>query len=541
MIKDRVGKSVGALIVSLSLVCTAGLSVFAVDEPQTSDVVPEASKSEVVQSKPAGSKPEESSGGETSKEDAYPYPTEDVDISFNILFSSNIFAKSIMETEDNIVLSNATFKVMSKDKKTSYGEFKLDDSHLKGLKNNEGYEGYKVTVPEWKEGSEYAIVFSNVPSFITDTKLVYSSWYGQSDEGKGDLEVAGITGTANCEVSTKRIVVVKATDMAGNRGTGATIELTQTDANGNVISDNTSKTDNRGMAVFEISEDTATLSARLCSDINGEKAFTPVQSDYDSITYPLVTVLTVSTELTDKEYKKDIEDIKDSVSLTVNAKFDSAENMDLFSHEPVSVSVLAEDGTTLGNLELGKDDPQKSVVMAKGTKCKIKVSCSNTYSYTVDSSSLTVNDDQSINITLKPQVFLHVYNEKAGVSSNVNFKLTGVNGEKTYKDVKSITFAVNSADGFDIINNDNSEVISVIIPEGASTTKLNLATGSIGVSLDNESKSDPANGDGSDTVPQTGDTIGIVASVLAIITLGCGAGWVYYKRKGVKYNENSNK
>lgn len=44
MIKDKVGKSVGALMLSLSLVCTAGLSVFAVDESQTSDTEPEMSK-----------------------------------------------------------------------------------------------------------------------------------------------------------------------------------------------------------------------------------------------------------------------------------------------------------------------------------------------------------------------------------------------------------------------------------------------------------------------------------------------------------------
>lgn len=44
MIKDRVGKSVGALVLSLSLVCTAGLSVFAVDKSQISDMDTEMSK-----------------------------------------------------------------------------------------------------------------------------------------------------------------------------------------------------------------------------------------------------------------------------------------------------------------------------------------------------------------------------------------------------------------------------------------------------------------------------------------------------------------
>lgn len=558
MTKKKVGKSVVATAITLSLVCTTGATALATESSQVQGVTSETSVTGVQQENSTTSQPEVSlessrdeevsqggtSSPESSKqeevskgESSYTvYPEKDVDIDLNIAFDSSVLATSAFVKDNCINLSNVSFSVVSKAGKT-VGTYNLTDKLLSNPFNASSFVGLKVKVPEWKEGSEYTIKFTNLPSFFSQkTTIKYLKTKEQDRE-----VVLGVTVPVTANITSEaNTIVVQTKNMVGILKGGVLVNLKAVDENNKEVYNKSVSSDKNGYAVFKLPDEATNLTISLGSTVSGEYGFTPITMPYDYLTANNVTVTTISSELTGKKYEEQLDDIKEPVKFGIKAEYKSSDNMDLFTTEKASATVTTEDGkTVMGMLDLSTEKSYDSLVLAKGKTYKVEINCSETYACSKQSFTVNLSKDTDQTITFTPQVFLEIYNEKSGVKNTANFTIPLEGGSKTYNDSTSKRFAVNGGSAFTIINNDNDEEITISIPASASVTRYNLATGSLGVV--NTGADQNKVGDGSDTVPQTGDAMPYVIGSMILVTAGCFSGWVYYKKKGDKFNEKRKK
>lgn len=577
MAKKKVGKSVVATAITLSLVCTTGVTALATESGQVQEVTSETSMTGVQQensttnqpevsiesssneeisqggtSKPESSKQEEVSKGEVSK-----YPTEDVTIQFCIDLGSPVLSCTNDYVTGNFSLSeyDISFKVTDDTGKKVYGKYTVSDKNLIDLENNRLLQGFTVKVPKWDKGVSYKVVFDKLPSFFTKRScdLNYAVRYPESDSSNTssgkvsglDMPVSGILGDEDT-----RTIAIKAQDMSGRVIPNALIGVTVKGLEEHTKSASLEKTltaDSSGYAYLTLPTDAEfkgllEITANLLTSTNTELGSKSWITEYDYNTRDSLTLGVVLTNMTLEDYNKSIEETKETAKLSVNASFKNAENMELFKSEPVSVSIYDSEGKSIvGTIDLDKNSASGSLLLIKGESYQVKVNSTGTYACNMGNSSFTMSDDKELNLEFTPQIFLRIYNEKSGVQNNANFSISaGDTSKKTYSGQPVRVFALNAGTSATIVNNDNDEMYSVAIPDGASTTKLNLATGSLGVNFV-DSANGSVTGDGSDTVPQTGDAMPYIIGGMVLVTAGCFSGWVYYKKKGDKFNEKKKK
>lgn len=572
MTKKKVGKSVVATAITLSLVCTTGATALATESGQLQGVTSETSVTGVQQENSTtsqsevsleSSRDEEMSQGGTSipdsskQEEVSRHQTENVTIQFCIDLGSPVLSCTNDYVTDNFSLSeyDISFKVTDTTGKKVYGKYTVTDKNLTDLESNRLLQGFTVKVPKWDEGVSYKVIFDKLPSFFTkrSCNLNYAIRYPESDSSNTSLgKVSGldmpVSGTLEDEGT--RTIAIKAQDMTGKVIPNALIGVTVKGLEEHTKSASLEKTitaDSSGYAYLTLPTDAKfkgllEVTANLLTSTNTELGSKSWIMEYDYNTRDSITLGTVLTNMTLEDYNKSIEETKDTAKLSVNASFKSVENMELFKSEPVSVSIYDSDGkSVVGSIDLDKNSASGSLLLIKGESYQIKVNNTGTYACSMGSSSFTLSDNKELNLEFTPQIFLRIYNEKSGVQNNANFSISvGDTSKKTYSGQPVRIFALNAGSSVNIINNDNDEMYSVAIPDGASTTKLNLATGSLGVNfVDNATGS--VTGDGSDTVPQTGDAMPYVIGSMVLVTAGCFSGWVYYKKKGDKFNEKRKK
>lgn len=568
MAKKKVGKSVVATAITLSLVCSTGVTALATESSQAQEVS-EVSITGVQQenttSKSEGSNgikevselSNTSSGGTSSsgekKEEGSKYPTENVSVNFSIYLSAGVIACANNYPVDNFSISesNISFKVMDESCKKSYGSFVVSDKNLDQIKNNYLLTGFTVKLPKWADGAVYKIVFDNLPDFF-ESKTCDLKYSEYTPEASGSTKkVSGIDAPALGELKSKsNTIVVKARTMSGDVIPNALINLTLTGAEESTKDakfEKTLTTDKLGYAYCRLPSDDKSLQgllnleAVLVSASDKEIGSNSWVTQYDYPAESSIVIGTVSTEMTIDDYNKSVEETKQTAKLSVGVKFKREEIMDLFKSEPVSISVYDSEGkTVIGSIDFDEQHTNGSLLLIKGNKYQVKVNSTGTYACNIGNTSLSMSDDKELNLEFTPQIFLKVYNEKSGVQNNANFSISVGDSEKNYSGQPVRVFALNADSSVSVINKENDELYSVLIPQNASTTKLNLATGSLGVNFI-DSTNDSANGDGSDTVPKTGDTMPYVIGGMILVTVGCFSGWVYYKKKGDKFNEKRKK
>lgn len=581
MAKKKVGKSVVATAITLSLVCTTGATALATESGQVQGVTSETSVTGVQQesstsviqpesslentevsrgeevSQGGTSKPESSQvQGESSKEEVSKHPTENVTLQFGIDLGSPILSCSNDYVTGNFSLSeyDISFKVTDVTGKNIYGKYSVSDKNLTDLENNRVLSGFTVKVPKWEKGVSYKVVFDKLPSFFTKRScdLTYAVRYPESESS---ITSSGVVNGLDTPVygfledEGTRTIAIKAQDMSGkvipNARIGVSIKGLEEHTK-SVSLEKTITADSSGYAYLTLPTDAKykgllEVTANLLTSTNTELGSKSWITEYDYNTRDSITLGTVLTNITLEDYNKFIEETKQTAKLSVKASFKSAENMDLFKSEPVSVSVYSSDGkTVVGSIDLDENTTTGSLLLIKGESYQVKANNTGTYACNVGSSSFTMSGDKELNIEFTPQIFLKVYNEKSGVQNNANFSISVDDTSKKYSGQPVRVFALNAGTSATIVNNDNDEMYSVAIPDGASTTKLNLATGSLGVNFV-DSANGSVTGDGSDTVPQTGDIMPYVIGGMILVTAGCFSGWVYYKKKGDKFNEKRKK
>lgn len=572
MTKKKVGKSVVATAITLSLVCTTGATALATESSQVQGVTSETSVTGVQQENSTTSQPEVSlessrdeevsqggtSSPESSKqEEVSRHPTENVTIQFCIDLGSPVLSCTNDYVTGNFSLSeyDISFKVTDTTGKKVYGKYTVTDKNLTDLESNRLLQGFTVKVPKWDKGVSYKVIFDKLPSFFTkrSCNLNYAIRYPESDSsntssGKvGGLDMP-VSGTLEDEGT--RTIAIKAQDMTGKVIPNALIGVAVKGLEEHTKSASLEKTitaDSSGYAYLTLPTDAKfkgllEVTANLLTSTNTELGSKSWIMEYDYNTRDSITLGTVLTNMTLEDYNKSIEETKETAKLSVNASFKNAENMELFKSEPVSVSIYDSEGkSVIGSIDLDKNSASGSLLLIKGESYQIKVNNTGTYACNMGNSSFTMSGDKELNLEFTPQIFLRIYNEKSGVQNNANFSISvGDTTKKTYSGQPVRVFALNAGTSATIVNNDNDEMYSVAIPDGASTTKLNLATGSLGVNfVDNATGS--VTGDGSDTVPQTGDVMPYVIGSMVLVTAGCFSGWVYYKKKGDKFNEKRKK
>lgn len=451
-----------------------------------------------------------------------------------------------------IDLSNVKVSILTADKSATLKAFKISDDLLSSYVKCGDTIPIAITLPEYKEGSSYILHFENLPSIYGDSVQDYELRYTESVDN--EVEIHGGVPTTTKIVHTIRglsdddslVVSLRPTDfnimmfmydLSGNIAPSAKLKVTGYSSTGKVLISSIVETNSDGIATLSILDDeVVSIGVRLENSVNGEVMGGEVAYDFNSLGYSNGSPLICKLSTTSKYSQSVTDDNGNPVSTSINVPFKytlkDKWDMSVFDDIPCRVGVY--NGTTLlTSLSFDNDSKENSLSLAKGSKYGLST-LSNDYSVSYSTKTLTVKDGVSITLTAEPKLSLKVINEKDGKQQKANFKING----KAYNNANATTFAVNGGVTYSVTNTDTAETFYVLIGDYTETV-LNIATGSvnqngyIGNGTDNSNKpSNETNG-----VPNTGDIFLYIIGGLLGVTLICGSGYWYFKRKGIKNSD----
>ena len=463
------------------------------------------------------------------------------------VFLGGNFAKTCTNlTEGFLDYSNVKITVLTADKKRELDKYSITNHMLNGELSNMELPVRSVKVDKWEQGSSFVVRFENLPSiYQTDVQEItvnYEELRYENPLAKQDKTVLGINETTAIKVQPELKdfnVMLYLCTSDGHVGANAVLKINGMDVDGQVIYTKVETTNQDGLALLKVTDNNiVSLGVSSESVVNGEVISGVTEFAFNTgMTTPKKYVV-----YTDASYSEGVLDIleEDEIkvvpsTLIVNGVFKDRYDMSLFRHTDVGVAFF-KDREVAYSFLLNKESNRGSTVVGNG-KYTIK-STGDDYVMLSDS-TISVTGSATVDVIFEPQLSLKIVNEINGVSQTAHFSVNA----KDYSD-KSYLFSVNRGAVYGIRNLDTGKVYDVHIG-GYKETVLNIADGGIkqtGI-LSGETTSTSANNPEDNDIlpPKTGDVFGIVLGSMLGITGIASVGYIYYKRKGQKYNEKEQK
>lgn len=181
-------------------------------------------------------------------------------------------------TLDTFILAGSQFSVMDMNRSQTYATYTLSDKDLIEDEGNNVTDDLLVTVPEWKEGSKYLVVFTKLPaSYVAGqtVEIAYEKYVYYGDEEKMvDLKegVNGLTSFIPLNINlVEKQMRVRVNDAKNVAVPNADVQIVFSDSANKQLSTQKGTTDRVGNAYFIYPQNVANCSVTVTNLVNGAK------------------------------------------------------------------------------------------------------------------------------------------------------------------------------------------------------------------------------------------------------------------------------
>ena len=456
--------------------------------------------------------------------------------------------------DKHVDFSGVKITLLSADKKKVIKNF---DTNAILSRSDEvgGFDLDNVELPDWgHDGDKYILRFENLPDIYTsaEQELPIECEVIHSDYENKDI-VTGVDTLISVGLQLKEFnTVLFIYDINRDAAKNVEFDYDVETEDGKIINKGKARTTDSGCAIFTVSDkgmvdkfnDRYKLRISIRGVFNKSVVSSDVVFDYS---YPVggycIYYIDADSSSDEYLYGEDGQPIVGTAEVAVQAYFEDINDMLLFKHSDIQLLAFA--GTDVFNtLTLSRENNRDTFYGLSSDKYTL-VGRSKDYSFKINPSTINVGKTDVVVVKSTPKLSLVVINEnESGVKNNAHFKIKDYNN--TFNEMEH-RFSVNYGNTYTVVNLDTSAEYVVYIKEYAETV-LNIYNGDIKVKgYAGEGIQDNDNNTSSDSnvqsenvisVPKTGDIIFGIIMILIGITGMSYLGYLYFKRKGSKWNEN---
>lgn len=456
--------------------------------------------------------------------------------------------------DKHVDFSGVKITLLSADKKKVIKNF---DTNAILSRSDEvgGFDFDNVELPDWgHDGDKYILRFENLPDIYmsAEQELPIECKVVHNDYENKDI-VTGVDTLISIGLQLKEFnTVIFIYDLNRDAAKNVEFDYDVETEDGKVINTGKARTSDSGCAVFTVSDkgmadkfnDRYKLRVSVRNAFNKSVVSSDVLFDYS---YPAggYCIYSIDADSSSDEYLYD-EDGQPTVGadeVAVQAYFEGINDMLLFKHSDIQLLAFA-DTDVFTSLTLSNENNRDTFYGLSSDRYTL-VGRSKDYSFKIDPSTINVGKTDVVTVKATPKLSLVVINEnESGARSNAHFKIKDYNN--TFNEMEH-RFSVNYGNTYTVVNLDTSEEYEVYIKEYKETV-LNIYNGDINVKGyvgENIQGNDNNTSSGSNvqtenviSVPKTGDIIFGIIMILVGITGISYLGYLYFKRKGSKWNEN---
>lgn len=430
----------------------------------------------------------------------------------------NMFITGI-ETESG--KANVTLEITD-DKGVSLGVIKTDALELK-----DGFGSYaNIELPKYKENDVFRVYLKEADDNVQFIRLNEYFLDINNPDNYAEVKIeSGISEETGKPVLLGdkdyilQLDIIEKQDLSNKVGImlyngnipvyGESLKVTDIQ---NSVSENISTLDS--YVYFDKKDNTTQLDIKL-----SEGYYVFVDNGKDTITVDLKTLKNGTVDLRVTKglgVSKQETALKEGIKLNVNIESDYNTDLSTYWANIVIKMQTGEGHKMLDDLKFGKNE----VYLMNGKYTPTLVESKNS-ELTGLPNSVNLTKESSMTLKVKPKNTLQVSKSKDGVAQNYKFRVINVPeiADKVYSGSKAIEFAVMSGEAYMIEDVDTGEVLSVVINQNSTVTKVVLGEGVV---------------TGFASVPETGDNgtplmLGLILSLAGVFIIGGKI--VYSKRK----------